>query len=340
MADASTINPDHLNRLVQNGQTEEAVSQLVEMAVASARKSDFDQAESYRDQIYEIDSMALSAIVTVNEIIETEKSKALTPDRRRLWSQFFNGLSAEEANAFFFALKDRKVESEKAIQVQGEPNNRLYLVNNGQLRMLHEREDKQFLIQTLSSGDIFGADTFFSINVCTASVTTISTSRISFLERERLEKLNRQFPHLESRLKKICGSGDRIYNWIRRKGIDRRAYKRINFPTKITFQILSSEEKSVAHRRVSAEMWDISKNGLSFYFHSKHKDAVRQLLGHTLGIHFTIDTGNGPKNVAVTGIVQGVQDHPLDEYSVHLKLRRNFSDEAIKTIHRLANKND
>ena len=42
------------------------------------------------------------------------------------------------------------------------------------------------------------------------------------------------------------------------------------------------------------------------------------------------------KEVALTGVVHGVQNHPLDEYSVHLQLRRNFSDEAIKTIFRLA----
>lgn len=337
MATTTSTQSDQLNALVQSGQTEKAVKLLAQMAVASARKNDFELAESYRDQIYEIDSMALTAIVSVNEVIEAEKSKALTPDRRRLWVRFFEGLSAEEANAFFFALREKVVEAEQTIQEQGNGNDCLYLINSGQLRMIHEREDKQFLIQTLGAGDIFGEDTFFSINVCTASVATISKSRISYLERERLEQLKAQYSHLERHLQKICGSGQRIYNWLRRKGIDRRAYRRINFPNKITFQVLSSDQKEMMARRITAEMWDISKNGLSFYFHSKNKKAVRQLLGRTLGVHFMVDIGKGPREVAVTGVVQGVQDHPLDEYSVHIKLRRSFSDDAMKTITRIAN---
>jgi len=325
-----------LNQLIEAGRTDEAVRLLSQMAIGSARNGDFERADAYRDQLYEVDSMALSAIVTVNEAIEAEKAKTLTPDRRRLWSRFFDGLSHDEATSFFFSLKDREFDSEETILKQGETNERLYMINHGQLKMIHDRDDKQVLIHTLGPGDTFGEDTFFSINVCTVTVTTLSKTSVSYLEREKLDGLAIQFPQLERDLKKICGSEHKVYNWVRQKGIDRRTHKRINLNTKVWFQVLSSDDNPAMQRPVAAELWDISKSGLSFYFGSKNRQAVRRLVGRTVGVKFNLTSGGKQKEIALTGVVQGVRDHPLDEYSVHIKLRRNFSDDAVKIIHRIA----
>jgi len=325
-----------LDKLLQSGQNEAAVKLLCQMAIQSAKNKDFNRAEGFRDQLYEVDSMALSAIVQVNEAIEREKSKALTPDRRRLWGRFFTTLSTEESNAFFFAIEEAAVKADQVVLNQGQPNERLYLVNNGQLKIVHESSNKQLLINTLTPGDVFGEETFFSINVCTASVVALLDSQLSYLERNKMNALAVQFPMLEKQLFKICGSGKKVYDSLRRKGIDRREHKRVNFTTRITFQILAPENNESMHRSVNAELWDISKSGLSFYFQSKNRQAVRRLVGRTLGIRFNLRINDKEKEIALTGVVQGVQDHPLDEYSVHMKLRRSFSDEAIKTIYRIA----
>jgi hypothetical protein len=78
------------------------VDLLFKLAAQCARNKDFISAETYRDRLYEVDSMALSRIVEINEIIEAEKSKAITPSIKRMWSPFFQGLSPEEAGSFFF----------------------------------------------------------------------------------------------------------------------------------------------------------------------------------------------------------------------------------------------
>jgi CRP-like cAMP-binding protein len=336
MATNPSTHEAQLDSLLQSGMKQEAVKLLCQMAIRCARENDFVHAESFRDQLYEVDSTALSAIIMVNEHIEVEKAKALTPDRRRLWSQFFDTLSTEEANAFFFALKDLSLNAEQIVLHQGRTNDRLFLVNQGQLKIVHEGEGRKLLIHTLGPGDVLGEDTFFSINVCTASVTTLSKCKLSCLDRDKLDGLSIQFPMLESKLKKICGSGRRIFNWLRQKGIDRRAHKRINLNNKLSFQILSPEDSTSLQRPITAELWDISKCGLSFYFQSKSRDAVQRLIGRTLGVRFNLSVSGKVKEIALTGIVHGVQDHPLDEYSVHIQLRRNFSDDAIKTIHRIA----
>jgi CRP-like cAMP-binding protein len=325
-----------IDRYIDNDENEKAVDLLYKLAIQSAKNKDFVNAEAYRDRLYEVDSMALTRIVEVNEVIEAEKSRALTPDIRRMWGPFFKGLTTEEAGSFFFALQEQHFDSEQVILKQGQANNRLYLVHQGYLKVVYQDKDKEMLIQRLGSGDIFGQDTFFSVNVCTATVKSLSKVKLSYLERKTLENLKSALEFLESNLKKVCLSGASTFDLLRKRGIDRRSYRRINLQTKITVQLLSADSKAVMRRPLTAELWDISKIGLSFYFQSKSRDAVRRLLGRTLGISFSLLVGGKYKDVKVTGVVQGVDSHPLDEYSVHLRLNRNFSDRAIQTIQSIA----
>lgn len=331
MLNDKTDAEDLLEALISDGQTYKATDLLYKLAIESARNKDFAKSEAYRDRLYEVDSMAISRIVEVNEVIEIEKSKAITPNLRRQWSRFFESLSDEEANAFFFSLKQREFDSETLVLEQGAPNNRLYMINQGQLKLTYSNIDKEILINRLGSGDIFGEDTFFSVNVCTYSVKTLIKSRLSFFDRADFERLKASHTSLESALKKACRSDRTVFDRLRQKGLDRRSYKRINLSTKVLFQMLS-ENDTAGRGSVAGELWDVSKGGLSFYFHSKKKEAVRRLIGRTLGVRFQLMVDGKVKTVAVTGVVHGVQSHPLEEYSVHLKLNRQFSDNVIKTI--------
>jgi CRP-like cAMP-binding protein len=325
-----------LKELIRAGQTDQAIELLCRLASICARNNDFEKADAFRDQLYEVDSLALAAIVKVNEIIDAEKGKALTPDRRRLWANFFTGLSGAEVNAFFFALKELTLEGEQTLLQQGQANDRLYLLNKGQLKIVHEGQARQLLIHTLGAGDTCGEDTFYFINVCTASIITLGPSHLSYLERDRLEGLKIQFPRIENHLVRITGSGKRMYDWLRQKGMDRRAHKRFNLQAEAWFQVLTPDDTKALQRPVAVELWDISRSGLSFYFNSKNRQAVSRLVGRTLGIKFNLPVGAGHKEIAVTGQVQGVQNHPLDEYSVHVQLKRNFSVQAMQTIQRIA----
>ena len=332
----TNIDPDKnstlINKYIENDEKEKAIDLLYKLALQSARNKDFINAEAYRDRLYEVDSMALTRIVEVNEVIESEKKRALTPDIRRMWGPFFRGLTSEEAGSFFFALKEEKIESDKIVLRQGEPNDRLYLVHQGNLKIVYQEKEKEMLIQRLGSGDIFGQDTFFSVNVCTATVKTLAPVRVSFLERQTLENLTNALEFLETNLEKVCLSGASIFDRMRKRGIDRRSHRRINLQTTITVQLLSSDDKAAMRRPLTAELWDISKIGLSFYFKSKNRDAVRRLVGRTLGVSFSLLIGGTHKDVNVTGVVQGVDSHPMEEYSVHLRLNRNFSDRSIQMI--------
>ncbi len=321
---------------LKRGYTDKAFKLIYKMAVLSAKKKEFLKAEQYRDRLYELDSMALSSIVSVNEVIDEEKSKALTPGFRQLWYPFFEHLTAEEANAFFFALSEQTFESESIVLQQGQPNDRLYLINSGQLKVVFKDQNREMLIQSLGRGDFFGQDTFFSVNVCTVSVKTLATSKLSFVERETLNRSRGALASIESKLKKVCSSRRSTFDRLREKRMDRRSFKRINFNTVVSFQLLGAETQKAIQRSIKAELWDISKAGLSFYFQSKNREAIRQLIGRKIGVRINLSDTCKPKVISVTGVVHGVEAHPLDEYSVHVKLERNFSDAAIKSIGQIA----
>ena len=250
----SAKNTTLINKYIENDENEKAVDLLYKLALQSAKKKDFVNAEAYRDRLYEVDSMALARIVEVNEVIEAEKRKALTPDIRRMWGPFFQGLTSEEAGSFFFALKEQHIEGDQVVLKQGQTNDRLYLVHQGNLKVVYQDKDKELLIQRLGSGDIFGADTFFSVNVCTATIKTLSAVRVSFLERTTLENLTSALEFLESNLKKVCCSGASMFDMMHKRGIDRRSYRRINLQTKVTVQLLSSDAKTVMRRPLTSEV--------------------------------------------------------------------------------------
>jgi CRP-like cAMP-binding protein len=327
-----------VDRYLKAGQTNKAFELLYKLAIVSAKKKNFVQSESFRDRLYEVDSFALSRIVEVNEIIDAEKSRAITPDDRKLWSRFFEGLKPDEANAIFLALRKEVIESETLVIEQGQPNDRLFFITQGQLKLIYRDQDKELLIEKLGSGDIFGEDTFFSVNVCTASVKTLTQVHISFMDRNIFDRLKAAHNTLAYNLKKVCGSGRSVFHRLRQKGIDRRSFKRINFNTKVSFQLLASDAGKAMQRSVKAELWDISKGGLSFYFQSKNREAVRNLIGRNIGVRFDLQIDGKSKTVALAGVVHGVQSHPLDEYSVHLQFNRRLSDAAVQTIESIAEK--
>ena len=162
------------------------------------------------------------------------------------------------------------------------------------------------------------------MNVCTASVKTLTDASLSYIDRKTLEQMQDVSSGLRSKLKKVCGSGRSTFDRLRQKGIDRRSFKRINLQTRIAFQLLTAKNQEAMRRSVRAELWDISKGGLSFYFQSKNREAVRRLIGRKIGVRLKLEELSRPRAIAVTGVVHGVEGHPLDEYSVHVKLDRYF----------------
>jgi CRP-like cAMP-binding protein len=325
-----------IHQYIDANETDRAVTMLCRLAVACAKKAKFPQAEAYRDLLYEVDCTALVAIMKVNEYIENEKRKRKRPNVRRLWPLFTKNLPAEETDDFLLALQALEMGDDTRVLEQGRPNDCLYLINHGRLKVVFENKDREVLIRHLTRGQFFGEDTFFSVNVCTASVVTMSPVYLSYLDHRHLVGLQKKHPDFEHRLQELCSSGNRTYDYLRKLNFDRRATRRIHLRSKILVQLLTAETQRPMQCTEAAELWDVSQNGLCFYMTSKSREAVQRLIGRTLGVRIKLDVENMPKLAAVTGEVQGVQQHPMDQYSVHMKLNPPFSDAAMETIKKIA----
>ena len=138
-----------IEQYLQENNTEAAVQLLVNLIVKHAREKKFDRAESLRDRLFEVDAMALNEIVKTGEIIEAEKNSAINKYHLQIWADLYSNLTMEESNALYYGMKLQQNPANHMIFRQGEMRSRLYLVDEGELKMFYRQGDKAILLKTL-----------------------------------------------------------------------------------------------------------------------------------------------------------------------------------------------
>jgi CRP-like cAMP-binding protein len=307
-----------VDQYVKQDNKEGAVKLLFDLIVTYAKKKDFPKAEMLREKLYEVDSMALNEIVRSGEIIEEEKSESIDRDHLVIWSNLYDTLSEEQANALYYAMKEATYDIDETIFKQGERNSNLYFINQGQLKLVYRDEERDVLLKTLGTGHIAGEDTFFFESVCTTSMITLSRVKLNFLEKDTLLKWRDEFPGLEPRLQEYCLKFKRVRDLLKAKNLDRRNQKRVRLSGKGMIQLLGAFGKPLG-RAFKGELSDISIGGLSFTIRITKKENARLLLGRKMNIKFVIPLGTSKQKIDKNGTVIGVRSHPFDDYSIHIK---------------------
>jgi CRP-like cAMP-binding protein len=320
---------------IQAGNTVAAVKGLLELIATYAKKKDFQKAETLRDRLYDTDPMALTEIINANEIIEQEKAGTINIDHRKTWAKLYKHLSTENGGILFHSLQELKMEGGQTVYRQGDRNNRLYFVNQGQLKVIHEKEDEEVFIKTLVAGDIFGQDSFYSINVCTTSVVTMTPVSLSYLSRNVVERWQTEHHVLESQLRQYSLSEDAIEGILDAKGLDRRSHKRLKTSTKVSSQVISSETNHPLSRAFSGVLTDISRGGLCFYIHTRNRKTVQALMGRRVALNVEIPETKDRATIKLVGVVQGAQTHPFDKYSIHLEFLSPLTDAQMNLIQQI-----
>ncbi|MDM8523064.1 cyclic nucleotide-binding domain-containing protein [Desulfococcaceae bacterium HSG8] len=315
-----------VNKYVKKKNKKAAVNLLFNLIIKYAREKNFATAETLKERLSEIDPMALFEIIKSDEIIEKERSGYLYQDHLEIWADLYNTLTTEEIYTLYSGMKKAAYDTNDNIFEQGGFNSKLYFIDEGYLKLAYSQEGKEVLLKTLGPGDIAGAESFFSITVCTSSLVALSQVKLSFLDKDILAKWQKKWPLLISKLNDYCLEAETSET----KGVNRRYHKRVKMSGKVNFQILNASGNPLG-KIFRGKFSDISVGGLSFVIRMSNEKNPHLLLGRRLNVKFT-PPGDNSHEVEQKGTIIGVIDRLSNRYSIHIKFDEVLKDSVAEKI--------
>ena len=326
MADPG-VQKNLLKKYIKENNKEAAIELLFDMITQSAKARDFDKAEALRERLFEVDSMALTAIVESAEIIEAEKMAAIDPIHRKTWSRLYQKLTKEETIALFYGMKAATVEAEEIIFHQGEMNSNLYFIDTGRLNMIYRKGDHGILLKSLGPGDIDGEDTFFTRSTCTTTLIAHSRVKLNFLEKSALPKWQTDAPNLKSILHDYCLTLEPLKDQIQKKQLERRAHNRYAISGNAIVQLIDTPEGKL----FKGELSDVSACGASFVMNTSPQSADL-LLGCQLSLEFMLPQISADFRIEQNGTIVGVHSQLFNEYLINVKWDQSLPENIMATI--------
>jgi CRP-like cAMP-binding protein/HEAT repeat protein len=317
-------------RMAARGEDETAKKELYNLIVTCAEKKDFANAERLRERIYEIDPMALTEIIRSGDIIEKEKTGAVSRDLLDTWAQLLEKLNKVEFAAIYHELQDRTFSPEEIIVQQGAKNDELYFIYQGSIKISYNKDGRDIFVSSLNSGQIIG-ENFFNASLWTVTLTALTSVKISVLQRESFHRWQEEYPGLEAKLQSFYNECNLTGQLLEKKGLDRREHERIKVSRKIQLQ-LTDHNRNPIGRGFRGEMADISKGGLAFLIRISNKDNTRLLLGRNMRI--TVPVGGDPAHLHLDGLAIGIQSVQLleNDFSVHIKFPNLLDEDTLQQI--------
>lgn len=321
---------EEVSVLLGKGQVSEASLLLYEKSIEAAKEKDFDSAEMLRDRILEVDPNALTEVIRAGELIEEERSSAISSQHLSIWQDLYDTLTTEEFNALYYIFQEKNYSPDDIIVEQGMATSCLYFINSGQVRLSCRRGRDEIFLKRINPGEIIGASPFFNVSVWTVTLTALTKTQVHVLEREKFLELLEQFPGLESCLHDYCTRMDTVPELIKMSGEDRRQAARYPLSLLVKHTLLD-EYGNPGKRSFKGELADISTGGLSFFIRISRKENARLLLGRKIRTSITLDQGDV---VNCFGHIVAVrfQQYVESDYSVHVKFKDIVDTGTIKQV--------
>ena len=326
MADASA-KEELLATYIKENKKDMAVDLLFELITQHAKAKDFSKAEALREKLFEVDDLALNAIVKTAEIIETEKIAAVDPVHRHTWTRLYEELTKEESIALYYDMKAATYEAQQVVYRQGEMNSNLYFIHSGRLNMFYQKGKKSILLRTMGPGDIAGEDTFFTQSTCTTSLMAYSRVKLNYLEKSVLQKWQSDASNLMKKLQDYCLKLEPVKDLLQKKELERRSHKRYAISGAAAIQIADTPEGKV-HK---GELSDISASGVSFIMNTSPQSA-EILLGCQLNLKFLLPWASGETRISQSGSIVGVHSQLFNEYLINVKWDQPLSNDIVAKI--------
>ncbi|GAB4347478.1 MAG: hypothetical protein Kow0089_24970 [Desulfobulbaceae bacterium] len=317
-----------IQALVEADKREEAGEKLFDLIITCARSGDIANANRLRDMLYDVDPMALNAIIKANEIIDEAMSGSIGDEFLKAWAALQEALTEDEFKAFYHALERHEVEAGKTVVAAGSKLDALFLVTRGNIRVSFSGTEGMAEAKTLEPGMMIG-ENIFQPSLWTVTLTTLTPAELHVLRLKNFLSLMESFPGLESKLTGFYRRYDDIPAILAEKEVQRRVHKRFRVDRRITFQLVG-REGNVDERSYRGELDNISQGGLAFLMRIVKRENRWQLRGRKILV--TIPLEETKLTFSGTVVAVSVQDLQNHDYAIHLAFDEPVSEEVFRPM--------
>ncbi|NLA75362.1 MAG: cyclic nucleotide-binding domain-containing protein [Deltaproteobacteria bacterium] len=307
-----------IDKFISEGNSDEAVKTLFNLIKECAGKKDFIKAEALRDRLIEIAPMALTEITQSADIIDQEKSNSIDPVHQEIWSGLYSTFTHEEVNDLYFSMKVKTYDEGQVIFSPGEIDYALYFVDQGEAKLIYNRENEELLLKNLRPGDITGEDTFFYTTAYrTVGLKARTEVKLRTVSRKIQGKWMETSPDLENKIRAYFSKSGSILSLLEKKGVDRRIHKRIKINGKVILQLLGREGRAVG-KPFMGLLNDMSEAGLAFSFKLTN-EVAHKILGAKLQVRFKLPADGSSKEIKQLGMIAGIGYPVLADHTIHVR---------------------
>ncbi|HBG19964.1 MAG TPA: hypothetical protein DDY32_12015 [Desulfobulbaceae bacterium] len=319
-----------IEELLGLGKKGEAIDRILVAIEAAARGRQFEQAETLRDWLMQIDSMALRQTIRAAEIIEQAKRASVSREFQQTWKELELALSSEEFSSLYHAMTPQVFAKDDMVVRQGEFTSSLFFVNTGRVQLYAVSQDREIPLKICAAGEIMGAANFFEISVWTVNAKSLG-AELYVLTREKLQRQKEQYPALAAKLLDFCTrfpSPNALFN---KTGRTRRKFERKKAVGRANMVVLDEQEKETGIG-AKGDILDVSRGGLSFSLRFSKKKNAEALLGRKIRITMRSDSSNASITCNAKVVAVRCCDFIGSDYSLHVEFPKELDNAQLQQV--------
>ena len=200
------------------------------------------------------------------------------------------------------------------------------------MKLFFQDSGNRVLVKTMGKGEIIGTGSFFDASVWTISVASVGTTDMSILRLEKMQQWKDELPNLESKLRDFCGRFESAGDIIEKSSQDRRDHERHIIGGRATTMLLDNSGQTTGVSS-EAELFDISRGGVSYLLELSGRENSRLILGRKVKV--MLPGGKKPgQQIGIVGDILAVKENKKQDngYSVHVKFESAVSSLQLKEI--------
>lgn len=316
--------------LLGKGEEEKGKKLLFEVIAVTAGKGRFEDAENLRQWLIEIDQMALDIIVKAAKIIDNEKIAVIDEDHLATWSDLLEVIDLKEFSGLYHSLEHRWFADGEMIAGRGSAQSVLYFINSGRVELFFHEDEPDVPVRTMGQGEILGADSFFEASVWTTNARSLG-AELSYLELDRLQQWQTDFPALEANLYDFCKRFRVHRDSMAKIGRECRVFERFRIDGRVMLTLLDKAGKRTGIRAKKGDLFDISAGGVSLHLLFPLKKYARLFFGRKVRLAMELPTGS---MFTMTGIILALRIQPYAGrlYTVNVRFSRILHQDELKNF--------